>query len=48
MLSFFPSDVLDEIFDLTGSVSEDFPTYSTLGTGSGSGRVMIWDQRKHV
>ena len=27
MLSFFPLDVLDEIWDLIGSVSEDFPTY---------------------
>ena len=28
MLSFFPRDVLDEIWDLTESVSEGFPTYS--------------------
>ena len=27
MLSFFPRDVLDEIMDLIGSVSEGFPTY---------------------
>ena len=27
MLSFFPRDVLDEIWDLIGSVSEGFPTY---------------------
>ena len=27
MLSFFPRDVLDEIWDLTGSVSEGFLTY---------------------
>ena len=27
MLSFFPRDVLDEIWDLTESVSEGFPTY---------------------
>ena len=27
MLSFFPRDVLDEIWDLVGSVSEGFPTY---------------------
>ena len=25
---FFPLDVLDEIWDLIGSVSEGFPTYS--------------------
>ena len=28
MLSFFPRDVLDEIWDLIESVSEDFPSYS--------------------
>ena len=28
MLSFFPLDVLDEIWDLIESVSEGFPTYS--------------------
>ena len=28
VLSFFPRDVLDEIWDLIESVSEDFPTYS--------------------
>ena len=27
MLSFFPRDVLDEIWDLIGSVSEGFLTY---------------------
>ena len=27
VLSFFPRDVLDEIWDLIGSVSEGFPTY---------------------
>ena len=30
MLSFFPRDVLDEILDLIGSVSEGFPTYYYL------------------
>ena len=30
MLSFFPRDVLDEMWDLFKSVSEGFPTYSTL------------------
>ena len=30
MLSFFPRDDLDEIWDLIGSVSEDFPSYSLL------------------
>ena len=28
VLSFFPRDVLDEIWDLIELVSEDFPTYS--------------------
>ena len=28
MLSVFPRDVLDEIWDYIGSVSESFPTYS--------------------
>ena len=27
MLSFFPRDVLDKIWDLIGSVSEGFPTF---------------------
>ena len=27
---FFPRDVLDEILDLTESVSEGFPTYSSI------------------
>ena len=30
MLSFFPLDVLDEIRDLIGSVSEGFLTYSLI------------------
>ena len=31
MLSFLPLDVLDEIWDLTESVSEGFPIYSFNG-----------------
>ena len=31
VLSFFPLDVLDEIWDLLGSVSERFLTYSSTG-----------------
>ena len=34
MLSFFPRDVLDEILDLIGSVSEGFPTYSYMSAFS--------------
>ena len=30
VLSFFPLDVLDEILNLIESVSEDFPSYSTV------------------
>ena len=30
MLSFFPLDVLDEIWDLTESVSEGFPTFFNI------------------
>ena len=34
MLSFFPRDVLDEIWDLIGSVSEGFPAdFSNAGAG---------------
>ena len=32
MLIFFPRDVLDEILDLSESVSEGFPTYSNPST----------------
>ena len=30
VLSFFPRDVLDEILNLIGSVSEGFPSYSYI------------------
>ena len=30
VLSFFPGDVLDEILNLIESVSEDFPSYSSV------------------
>ena len=30
MLSFFPRDVLGEIWDLIGSVSEGYPTYFSM------------------
>ena len=32
VLSFFPRDVLDEILNLIGSVSEGFPSYSSILT----------------
>ena len=34
VLSFFPLDVLDDIWDLIESVSEGFLTYSVLKVGS--------------
>ena len=33
VLSFFPRDVLDEILNLIESVSEDFPSYSSMELG---------------
>ena len=41
MLSFFPRDVLDEIWDLIESVSEGFPTYS-FKILSGYVKVMVY------
>ena len=35
VLSFFPRDVLDEILNLIESVSEDFPSYSSISVLSG-------------
>ena len=37
MLSFFPRDVLGEIWDLVESVSEGFPTYSLINLISSAG-----------
>ena len=37
MLSFFPRDVLDEIWDLIESVSEGFRTYSLINLISSAG-----------
>ena len=34
VLSFFPQDVLDEIWDLIESVSEGFPSYSSISAVS--------------
>ena len=40
VLSFFPRDVLDEILNLIGSVSEGFPSYSSyLSHINGSGMM---------
>ena len=38
MLSFFPRDVLDEIWDLIESVSEGFPTYFFISIRQSSGQ----------
>ena len=51
MLSVFPPDILDEIWDLIGSVSEGFPTFSfilTLLTGSKSNRTARYFTMKYA
>ena len=40
MLSFFPRDVSDEILDLIESVSEGFPTYSWMRSGTELSQVL--------
>ena len=45
VLSFFPLDVLDEIWDLIESVSEGFLTYSTIKRNSvrqGFFFIFVW------
>ena len=42
VLSFFPRDVLDEILNLIGSVSEGFPSYSFILSKSGKLKVDSW------
>ena len=45
MLSLFPRDVLDEIWDLIEVVSKGFPTYSrTIADAKGK----VWDLGKPV
>ena len=41
VLSFFPRDVLDEILNLIESVSEDFPSYSSLTIARERGAYML-------
>ena len=41
MLSFFPLDVLDEIWDLIESVSEGFLTYSFSGPANQSRKKAV-------
>ena len=40
MLSFFPLDALNEMWDLIGSVSDDFPTYSFS--------IYVWEIAVHL
>ena len=40
VLSFFPRDVLDEILNFIGSVSEGFPSYS-FRTGDGYKKINL-------
>ena len=48
MLSFFRLDVLDEIWDLTESVSEGFPTYSYIGYSFYLSKADKYDTRVDV
>ena len=41
VLSFFPRDVLDEILNLIGSVSEGFPSYSWISVFDIGGRDLV-------
>ena len=41
VLSFFPRDVLDEILKLIESVSEDFPSYSSMPQRHGLKTVLV-------
>ena len=47
MLSFFPRDVLDEIWDLIESVSEGFPTYSLLGEAYKHHCLLLFPTSEH-
>ena len=42
MLSFFPRGVLDEILNLIESVSEEFPSYSTIKGDRTSSFFFLW------
>ena len=44
VLSFFPLDVLDEIWDLIESVSEGFLTYTCARYGTVSGKPSLVDR----
>ena len=42
MLSFFPRDVLDDIWDLIESVSEGFPIYSSEYKAESLGQIKVY------
>ena len=44
VLSFFPRDVLDEILKLIESVSEDFPSYSSMARTPFGPRKLVRDR----
>ena len=46
VLSFFPRDVLDEILNLIGSVSEGFPSYSYESSNDKSQMTQISQIKK--
>ena len=48
VLSFFPRDVLDEILNLIGSVSEGFPSYSCLEILNNPPTKVVWTVREAV
>ena len=51
VLSFFPRDVLDEILNLIGSVSEGFPSYSYSPTLCGELQptaMLLYDRTVYI
>ena len=49
VLSFYPLDVLDEIWDLIESVSEGFLTYSftVIKMGKKYEKLLFWGRKRH-
>ena len=48
MLSLFPRDVLDEILDLTESVSEGYPTFSLIFIQLEAAMSKFYDTHNHL
>ena len=49
VLSFFPRDVSDEILNLIESVSEDFPSYSSISSNVQNdleGSLIVYEGKK--